>query len=48
MKTYRKYLQALLAVFVLLFVFPIGTAMAQANESKVVANQQEELEEIVV
>lgn len=47
MKTYRKYLQALLAVFVLLFVFPIGTAMAQSNESKKVDNQQNELEEIV-
>ena len=44
MKTYSKHLQTLLAVFVLLFVFPIGTVMAQSNERKV---QQEELDEIV-
>ena len=47
MKTYSKHLQTLLAVFVLLFVFPLGTVMAQSKESDVVENQQEKLDEIV-
>ena len=47
MKTYSKHLQTLLAVFVLLFVFPIGTVMAQSKESGVVENQQETLDEII-
>ena len=47
MKTYSKHLQTLLAVFVLLFVLPIGTAMAQSNERDVVEKQQDVLDEIV-
>ena len=47
MKTYRKHLQTLLAAFVLIFVFPVGTIMAQVDESNEVKAQQEELEEIV-
>lgn len=47
MKTYSKHLQTLLAVFVLLLVFPIGTVMAQSKESDVVEDQQEMLDEIV-
>ena len=46
MKTYIKHLQTLFAVFVLLFVFPIGTAVAQSDNNKEVKAQQEELEEI--
>ena len=39
-------MQTLFAVFVLLFVFPIGTAVAQSDNNKEVKAQQEELEEI--
>ena len=45
MKTYKKHLQTVLAVFALLFVLPVGTIAAQTEEKKSV--QKEELEEIV-
>ena len=44
MKTYKKHLQAVLAVFVLLFVLPVGIVTAQTENTKA---QTEELEEIV-
>ena len=44
MKTYKKHLQTVLAVFVLLFVLPVGIVTAQAEE---VTTQKENLEEIV-
>ena len=47
MKTYSKHLQTLLAVFVLLFVFPIGTVVAQSDKSSVEKSQKVELDEIV-
>ena len=45
MKTYKNYLQAVLAVFVLLFVLPVGIVTAQTVEAA--KAQTEELEEIV-
>ena len=42
MKTYKKHLQAVLAVFVLLFVLPVGNVTAQTVEA-----QKNDLEEIV-
>ena len=45
MKTYRKHLQTLLAVFALLFVFPVGIATVQAED--VTSSKQDELEEVV-
>ena len=45
MKTYKKHLQTVLAVFALLFVLPVGTIAAQTEEKKSI--QKEELEEIV-
>ena len=44
MKTYKKHLQAVLAVFVLLFVLPVGIVTAQTENTKA---QTEDLEEIV-
>ena len=48
MKTYRKCMQARLAIFMTLFVLSMGTtvAYAQAEEAKNVQTLQEELEEI--
>lgn len=48
MKTYRKYMQARLAVFMTLFVFSMGTTVvyAQAEEAETENTLQEELEEI--
>ena len=45
MKTYKKHLQSVLAVFVLLFVLPVGIVTAQTEGSA--TSQTEELEEIV-
>ena len=45
MKTYKKQLQAVLAVFVLLFVLPVGIVTAQTKETTAVQN--EEVEEII-
>ena len=45
MKTYKKQLQTVLAVFVLLFVSPVGMVTAQTEE--VATIQKEEVEEIV-
>ena len=47
MKTDKKYLQVLFAVFAFLFVLPIGTVSAQSNESEVAKSQQEDLVEVV-
>ena len=45
MKTYKKHLQSVLAVFVLLFVLPVGIVTAQTEGSA--TTQTEELDEIV-
>lgn len=45
MKTYRKHLQTLLAVFAFLFVFPMGIATVQAED--VTSSKHEELEEVI-
>ena len=48
MKTYKKHMQACLAVFITLFVLSMGTTTvyAQAEGGNVASSQQDELEEI--
>ena len=48
MKTYRKHMQACLAVFMTLFALSMGTTAvyAQTEEEAVVSSQQDELEVI--